>query len=82
MKLPRNLTGAQLIKALDQLDCQPTRQAGSHVRLTCHSPKNITLPYRCMIPCASVRRPRSLPMWPHIAVRRKIYCSSSNLGNN
>ena len=35
MKLPRNLTGAQLIKALQQLGYQATRQTGSHVRLTC-----------------------------------------------
>ena len=34
MKLPRNLSGAQLIKALEKLGYQPTRQAGSHVRLT------------------------------------------------
>ncbi len=35
MKLPRNLSGAQLIKALEDLGYQTTRQAGSHVRLTC-----------------------------------------------
>lgn len=34
MKLPRDLSGAQLIKALEQLGYQPTRQTGSHVRLT------------------------------------------------
>lgn len=34
MKLPRNLSGAQLINALEQLGYQPTRQTGSHVRLT------------------------------------------------
>ena len=34
MKLPRNLSGAQLIKALEKLGYQPTRQTGSHVRLT------------------------------------------------
>jgi predicted RNA binding protein YcfA (HicA-like mRNA interferase family) len=34
MKLPRNLSGAQLIKALEKLGYQPTRQSGSHVRLT------------------------------------------------
>jgi hypothetical protein len=34
MKLPRNLSGAQLIKALQQLGYQATRQTGSHVRLT------------------------------------------------
>ena len=46
MKLPRNLTGAQLIKALGQLGYQPTRQAGSHVRLTCSLPKehHLTVP--------------------------------------
>jgi predicted RNA binding protein YcfA (HicA-like mRNA interferase family) len=34
MKLPRNLSGAQLIKALERFDYRPTRQTGSHVRLT------------------------------------------------
>lgn len=46
MKLPRNLTGAQLIKALEKLGYQATRQAGSHVRLTCPLPKkhHLTVP--------------------------------------
>lgn len=46
MKLPRNLTGAQLIRALEQLGYKPTRQAGSHVRLTCLLPKehHLTVP--------------------------------------
>ncbi len=46
MKLPRNLTGAQLIKSLERLNYQPTRQAGSHVRLTCQLPKehHLTVP--------------------------------------
>ena len=35
MKLPRDLSGAQLIKALEQLGYQATRQTGSHIRLTC-----------------------------------------------
>lgn len=34
MRLPRNLSGADLIKALGRLGYQPTRQRGSHVRLT------------------------------------------------
>jgi predicted RNA binding protein YcfA (HicA-like mRNA interferase family) len=34
MKLPRNLSGDDLIKALSRLGYQPTRQRGSHVRLT------------------------------------------------
>jgi predicted RNA binding protein YcfA (HicA-like mRNA interferase family) len=34
MRLPRDLSGSQLIKALKRLGYQPTRQTGSHVRLT------------------------------------------------
>ena len=40
------MTGAQLIRALGQLGYLPTRQTGSHVRLTCVSPAHhhITVP--------------------------------------
>jgi predicted RNA binding protein YcfA (HicA-like mRNA interferase family) len=34
MKLPRNLTGLQLVKQLEQLGYQITRQTGSHIRIT------------------------------------------------
>lgn len=34
MKLPRDLSGHDLIKAMSALGYQPTRQTGSHVRLT------------------------------------------------
>ena len=46
MRLPRDLTGAQLIRALGQLGYQPTRQTGSHVRLTCELPMqhHLTVP--------------------------------------
>ncbi|HEU0234007.1 MAG TPA: type II toxin-antitoxin system HicA family toxin [Gallionella sp.] len=46
MKLPRNLSGTQLIKALEQLGYQPMRQTGSHVRLTSLQPKehHLTVP--------------------------------------
>ena len=46
MKLPRNLSGGQLIKALDRLGYRATRQTGSHVRLSCDSPKehHLTVP--------------------------------------
>ncbi|MDP2762402.1 MAG: type II toxin-antitoxin system HicA family toxin [Sideroxyarcus sp.] len=46
MKLPRDLTGAQLIKSLDRLGYRPTRQTGSHVHITCTLPKehHITVP--------------------------------------
>ncbi len=46
MRLPRDLTGAQLTRALDSLGYRPTRQTGSHVRLTCISPvqHHVTVP--------------------------------------
>ena len=46
MKLPRDLSGAQLIKALEQLGYQVTRQTGSHVRLTSKIPQehHLTIP--------------------------------------
>jgi len=46
MRLPRDLTGAQLIRALGKLGYMPTRQTGSHVRLTCESPAqhHVTVP--------------------------------------
>lgn len=46
MRLPRDLTGAQLVRALGRLGYLPTRQTGSHVRLTCQSPAqhHVTVP--------------------------------------
>jgi predicted RNA binding protein YcfA (HicA-like mRNA interferase family) len=34
MKIPRDLTGAELVKMLKQFGYIPTRQTGSHIRLT------------------------------------------------
>jgi predicted RNA binding protein YcfA (HicA-like mRNA interferase family) len=34
MKLPRDVSGAQLVKALRVLDYEVTRQRGSHMRVT------------------------------------------------
>lgn len=34
MSLPRDLSGKELIKKLEVLGYEPTRQSGSHVRLT------------------------------------------------
>ncbi len=34
MKLPRDVSGAELVKALRQLGYEVTRQRGSHVRVT------------------------------------------------
>jgi predicted RNA binding protein YcfA (HicA-like mRNA interferase family) len=46
MKLPRDLSGAELIRALGKLGYRVSRQAGSHVRLTTDtpSPHHITVP--------------------------------------
>lgn len=46
MRLPRDLTGAQLVRALGKMSYVLTRQTGSHVRLTCESPAqhHVTVP--------------------------------------
>jgi predicted RNA binding protein YcfA (HicA-like mRNA interferase family) len=46
MRLPRDLSGAQLIRALAGLGYLSNRQTGSHVRLTCEAPSqhHITVP--------------------------------------
>jgi predicted RNA binding protein YcfA (HicA-like mRNA interferase family) len=46
VRLPRDLSGADLIKRLGRLGYQATRQSGSHVRLSCTDPNphHITVP--------------------------------------
>lgn len=46
MKLPRDLSGAELAKALGQVGYRVTRQTGSHLRLTIDEPTqhHITIP--------------------------------------
>jgi predicted RNA binding protein YcfA (HicA-like mRNA interferase family) len=46
VKLPRDLSGKDFIKALDLLDYEVTRQTGSHVRLTTqrNGEHHITIP--------------------------------------
>lgn len=39
MRLPRDLTGAELVKRLAKMGYRQTRQTGSHVRLTCDVPQ-------------------------------------------
>ena len=36
MKIPRNLSGTDLVRALRRLGYEPVRQDGSHIRLTTH----------------------------------------------
>lgn len=46
MKLPRDLSGAELVKRLGRLGYHVTRQTGSHLRLTstAHGEHHITVP--------------------------------------
>jgi predicted RNA binding protein YcfA (HicA-like mRNA interferase family) len=46
MRLPRDLTGAELIRRLAKLGYKTMRQSGSHVRLSTEipSPHHITVP--------------------------------------
>jgi predicted RNA binding protein YcfA (HicA-like mRNA interferase family) len=46
MKLPRDVSGAQLAKALASIGYGVTRQTGSHMRLSCEQPgqHHITIP--------------------------------------
>ena len=46
MKLPRDVSGAQLAKALASLGYRVSRQTGSHIRLTCVQPTqhHVTIP--------------------------------------
>jgi predicted RNA binding protein YcfA (HicA-like mRNA interferase family) len=43
VKLPRNLSGPEVIKALQRLGFERVRQKGSHVRLR-HLSKKVTVP--------------------------------------
>ena len=46
MRLPRDLSGADLAKALARVGYRVTRQSGSHVRLTTDAPSqhHVTIP--------------------------------------
>ena len=47
MKLPRDLSGSELIRKLNKLGYRVSRQTGSHVRLTRDTPKgeqHLTIP--------------------------------------
>ena len=46
MRLPRDVSGGELIKRLGRLGYRVTRQSGSHIRLTCDLPEphHVTVP--------------------------------------
>lgn len=52
MKLPRDLSGSELIRKLNKLGYQVTRQTGSHVRLTRDTKKgkqHLTIPLHSLL---------------------------------
>lgn len=46
MRLPRDVSGAELVNRLECLGYHVTRQTGSHIRLTCDKPqpRHVTVP--------------------------------------
>ena len=46
MKVPRDLSGTELVKALSKVGYRVTRQTGSHIRLTTDHPSkhHVTIP--------------------------------------
>lgn len=46
MKLPRDVSGADLAKKLERVGYRVSRQTGSHIRLTCSAPTqhHVTIP--------------------------------------
>lgn len=56
MKLPRDLSGGNLIAALKRLGYRQTRQTGSHVRMTVSSPRqgHLTVPLTKAIPAGTL----------------------------
>ena len=66
MKLPRELSGADLVAALKRLGYTQTRQSGSHVRMTVSFPRrsHLTVPLTCAIPPGTLAA--LLPLiWTH-----------------
>jgi predicted RNA binding protein YcfA (HicA-like mRNA interferase family) len=57
MKLPRDLSGAQLAKALGRVGYRATRQTGSHLRLTADTPDqhHITIPAHASLKVGTLR---------------------------
>ena len=56
MKLPRDLSGANLIGTLKRLGYKQTRQTGSHVRMTVSAPRagHLTVPLTKALPAGTL----------------------------
>jgi predicted RNA binding protein YcfA (HicA-like mRNA interferase family) len=57
MKLPRDLSGDDLAKALGRIGYRETRQTGSHLRLTCleGGERHATVPLKRALPLGTLR---------------------------
>ena len=57
MKLPRDLSGAELAKSLAALGYRVTRQSGSHLRLTTieHGEHHVSVPAHKVLPLGTLR---------------------------
>ena len=68
MRLPRDLSGRDLAKALAKLGYKTTRQTGSHIRLTTQQHGEHHITSRTTHPCAPARSPPFSGMWPNITI--------------
>jgi predicted RNA binding protein YcfA (HicA-like mRNA interferase family) len=68
MRLPRDVSGRDLAKALGKLGYKTTRQTGSHMRLTTtqNGEHHITLPTTIL--SASAPSPTFLETWPNTII--------------
>lgn len=66
MKLPRDLSGSELAKALGRVGYRIVRQSGSHLRLTAESSPATPSQFRSTALSRSVRSPRFSPTSPAI----------------
>ena len=57
MRVPRQLSGEELRKALAQLGYEKTRQSGSHVRVTTqmHGEHHVTVPDHKVLPLGTLK---------------------------
>ena len=66
MKLPHDLTGKKLVKALEKMGYHATPQTGSHMRLSCGAMSQHTITVPLHDPLRVERLPLFLPMWQRI----------------
>jgi len=76
MRVPCDLSSAELIRRLERLGYAPTRQSGSHVRLTTAERGEHQLMMRLTTRCVSVRYRRFSQRSPRTTASTATTCSS------